>query len=55
MKSLFYLIFLHGRVADYTDGESGTGIVGTLLLFGIIYIIAKIWPSKNNDEEQGTS
>lgn len=54
MKSIFFLIFLYGRTADYADGESGAGIVGTLIFFGFIYVIAKIWPSSKNDDNQGS-
>lgn len=51
MNSIFCFIFLYGKTADYTDGETGYGIVGTLVLFGVIYLIAKIWPSSNNNQQ----
>lgn len=50
MYSIFGFIFL-GKTADYTDGETGYGLVGAIILFGSIYLISKIWPS-NNDNHQ---
>lgn len=46
----YLYIFLWGRTADYAEDGSGSGIVGLLVVFVLIYLFNEIWPSKEKED-----